>query len=152
MISTTTHSRDLSWQPSRHKDFMMLLIQISILMMVINMTSNSSENSFVYSVLVASFQTDKERELVKEFEGDARSILSKLHHYHTESNVAQHEVETLTTYITNLRLTDSWKGTTCQFLRHFKGNVCLLFALSLTLTRPRNSQDPLPSQGCPKEP
>ena len=27
-----------------------------------------------------------------EFEGDPRSILSKLHHYHTQSNVAQHEV------------------------------------------------------------
>ena len=52
---------------------------------------------YVYSVLVTSLQTDKGRELVKEFEGDARSIFSKLHHYHTQSNVAQHEVVTLTT-------------------------------------------------------
>ena len=48
------------------------------------------KESFVYSVLVTSVQTDKGRELVKEFEGDARSILSKLHHYHTQSNVAHH--------------------------------------------------------------
>ena len=41
---------------------------------------------FVYSVLVTSLQTEKGRELVKEFEGDARSIISKLHHYHTKSN------------------------------------------------------------------
>ena len=33
---------------------------------------------FVYSVLATSLQTEKRRELVKEFEGDARSILSKL--------------------------------------------------------------------------
>ena len=30
---------------------------------------------------------------MKEFEGDARTIISNLHHYHTESNVAQHEVK-----------------------------------------------------------
>ena len=55
------------------------------------------KQSFVYSVLVTSLQTDNGRELVKEFEGDARSILSKLHHCHIQSNVAQHEVVTLTT-------------------------------------------------------
>ena len=42
------------------------------------------KQSFVYSVLVTSLQTEKGRELVKEFEGDARSIILKLHHYHTK--------------------------------------------------------------------
>ena len=79
--------------------------------------------------MVTSLQTDKGRELVKEFEGDARSILSKLHHYHTQSNVEQHEVVTLTTYITNLSITDSWKGTTRQFLSHFKEKLRLLDSL-----------------------
>ena len=65
------------------------------------------KQSFVYSVLVASLQTEKGRELVKEFEGDARSIILKLHHYHTKSNVAQHDIITLTTDITNLTLNDS---------------------------------------------
>ena len=51
---------------------MMLLTLIMILV-----------KSFVYSVLVTSLQTEKGRELVKEFKRDARSILSKLHHYHT---------------------------------------------------------------------
>ena len=41
------------------------------------------KQSFVYSVLVTSPQTEKGRELVKEFEGDARSIILQLHHYHT---------------------------------------------------------------------
>ena len=59
------------------------------------------KQSFVHSVLVTALQTDKRRELVKEFEGDARTILSKLHHYHTVSNIAHHEVVTWTTYITN---------------------------------------------------
>ena len=87
------------------------------------------EESFVYSVLVTSLQTDRGRELVKEFEGDTRTLISKLHHYHTQSNVAQHEVLTLTACITNLNITDSWKGTTRQFLSHFKEKLRLLDSL-----------------------
>ena len=87
------------------------------------------KQSFVYSVLVTSLQTEKGRELVKEFEGDARSIILKLHHYHTKSNVAQHEIITLTTDITNLTLNDSWKGTVRQFLNHFKEKLRLLDSL-----------------------
>ena len=87
------------------------------------------KQSFVYSVLVASLQTEKGRELVKEFEGDARLIILKLHHYHTKSNVAQHDIITLTTDITNLTLNDSWKGTVRQFLSHFKEKLRLLDSL-----------------------
>ena len=87
------------------------------------------KQSFVYSVLVTSLQTEKGRELVKEFEGDARSIILKLHQYHTKSNVAQHEIITLTTDITNLTLNDSWKGTVRQFLSHFKEKLRLLDSL-----------------------
>ena len=87
------------------------------------------KQSFVYSVLVTSLQTEKGRELVKELEGDARSIILKLHHYHTKSNVAQHDIITLTTEITNLTLNDSWKGTVRQFLSHFKEKLRLLDSL-----------------------
>ena len=87
------------------------------------------KQSFVYSVLVTSLQTEKGRELVKEFEGDARSIILHLHHYHTKSNVAQHDIITLTTDITNLTLNDSWKGTVRQFLSHFKEKLRLLDSL-----------------------
>ena len=87
------------------------------------------KQSFVYSVLVTSLQTEKRRELVKEFEGDARSIILQLHHYHTKSNVAQHDIITLTTDITNLTLNDSWKGTVRQFLSHFKEKLRLLDSL-----------------------
>ena len=64
--------------------------------------------------------------MVKEFEGDARSIILQLHHYHTKSNVPQHDIITLTTDITNLTLNDSWKGTVRQFLSHFKEKLRLL--------------------------
>ena len=87
------------------------------------------KQSFVYSVLVTSLQTEKGRELVKEFEGDARSIILQLHHYHIKSNVAQHDIITLTTDITNLTLNDSWKGTVRQFLSHFKEKLRLLDSL-----------------------
>ena len=87
------------------------------------------KQSFVYSVQVISLQTEKGRELVKEFEGDATSIIFKLHHYHTKSNVAQHDIITLTTDITNLTLNDSWKGTVRQFLSHFKEKLRLLNSL-----------------------
>ena len=87
------------------------------------------KQSFVYSLLVTSLQTERGRELVKEFEGDARSIILKLHHYHTKSNVAQHDTITLTTDITNLTLNDTWKGTVRQFLSHFKEKLRLLDSL-----------------------
>ena len=70
------------------------------------------KQSFVYSVLVASLQTEKWVELVKEFEGDTRSIILKLHHYHMKSNVAQHDIITVrsdTRTSPNLRL-DPPKG------------------------------------------
>ena len=53
----------------------------------------------------------------------------QLHHYHTKSNVAQHDIITLTTDITNLTLNDSWKGTVRQFLSHFKEKLRLLDSL-----------------------
>ena len=53
----------------------------------------------------------------------------KLHHYHTKSNVAQHDIITLTTDITNLTLNDSWKGIVRQFLSHFKEKLRLLDSL-----------------------
>ena len=84
------------------------------------------KQSLVYSVLVTSLQTEKGRELVREFEGDARSIILLLHHYHTKSNVSQHDIITLTMDITNLTLNDSWKGTFRQFLSHFKEKLRLL--------------------------
>ena len=87
------------------------------------------KQSFVYSVLVTSLQTEKGRELVKEFEGDARSIILKLHHYHSKSNVAQQAIITLTSDITNLTLNDSWKGTVRQFLSHFNEELRLLDSL-----------------------
>ena len=57
--------------------------------------------------------------MVKEFEEDAGTILSKFHHNHTESNVAQHELVTLTPS----------QVTTCKFLSQFKEKLHLLVSL-----------------------
>ena len=109
----------------------MLLTLIITLTVVTSMKKEllKGKQSFVYSVLVTSLQTEKGRELVKEFEGDARSIILQLHHYHTKSNVAQHDIITLTTDITILTINDSWKGTVRQFLSHFKEKLRLLDSL-----------------------
>ena len=52
----------------------------------------------------------------QEFEGDARTIISKLNHYHTLSKV-------------HLNCTDSWKGAISQFLSHFEEKLRLLDSL-----------------------
>ena len=82
---------------------------------------STSSNSTTFQFGIASFIFG-----VKEFEGDVRSIIFKLHHYHTKSNVAQHDIITLTTDITNLTFNDSWKGRVRQFCSHCKEKLRLL--------------------------
>ena len=89
----------------------------------------SEQQPFMYSVLVVTLQTERGKELTKEFEDDTQQILAQLHEYHTKSEMAQHETVELTTYITNLRLTDTWKAATQQFLTYFKKKLCLLDSL-----------------------
>ena len=79
------------------------------------------QQSFMYSVLVTTLQTKRGRELTKEFEGDAQRILREMHIYLTQSEMAQNII----LEITNLHLTDTWKGTTQQFLAHFKEKLRL---------------------------
>ena len=95
----------------------------------------NEKQSLVYSVLVTSLQIEKGRELVKEFEGDARTIVSKLHHYHTESNVAQDEVVTLATYITTSVLLTLGNVLHMSFSAISRRNFICWMVLSLTLTR-----------------
>ena len=83
---------------------------------------------FMYSVLVRIIQTDQGRAYVREHEHDedARAVLEKLYILHTKSDLAKREVLRLTNYISNLRLDDSWRGTTRQFLLHFQEQLQLL--------------------------
>ena len=131
MTSTMIHFKGHAWQTSRHNASMMLLTLIMTLRMVTSMKRNFSKESSPLYILfwLLPFKTEKGRELVQEFEGDARSIILKLHHYNTKSNVAQHDIITLTTDISNLTLNDSWKGTVRQFLSHFKEKLRLLDSL-----------------------
>ena len=89
----------------------------------------------VFCIFCSGYFTSnrKGREMVNEFEGDARSIIMKLHHYHTKSNVAQHDIITLTTDITNLSLNDSWKGQSDNSSATSRRNSDSLTALFLFL-------------------
>ena len=77
----------------------------------------------MYSVLVVTLQTEREKELTKEYKDDTQKILAELHNYHTKSEMAQHEIAKLTTYITNLRLTNMWKWMTQQFIMYLRNYV-----------------------------
>ena len=57
----------------------------------------------MYSVLVVTLQTKRRM-------NSPWNSRVELHDYHTKSEMAQHEIVELTTFITNLRLTDTWKG------------------------------------------
>ena len=83
---------------------------------------------FLYSVLVRIIQTDQGRAYVREHEHDedARAVLQKLHTLHTKSDLAKREVLRLTNYISNLRLDDTWRGSSRQFLLHFQDKLPLL--------------------------
>ena len=83
----------------------------------------------MYSVLVVTLQTERGKEVTEEFKDDAQQILAELHDCHTKSEMAQHEIVELITYITNLRLTDTWKGMTQWFLTQIKEKLCLLDSL-----------------------
>ena len=80
------------------------------------------KQNFVYAVLLNTLQTDYGRALVREHEHDkdAQQILYELHQHHTDSELSRAEVLRLTTYVSNLKLTDNWRGTTTQFLLYFK--------------------------------
>ena len=110
---------------------MMLLTLIMTLRMVTSMKRNFSKESSPLYILfwLLPFKQKRGENWSKEIEGDARSIILKLHHYHTKSNVAQHDIITLTTDISNLTLNDSWKETVRQFLSHFKEKLRLLDSL-----------------------
>ena len=86
------------------------------------------KNKFFYAVLLKTLQTDYGRALVQEHEHDtdAQQILYELHHHHTDSELSRAEVLRLTTHVANLKLTDNWRGTTTQFLLHFKEQLRLL--------------------------
>ena len=88
----------------------------------------TEKQNLVYAVLLKTLQTDYSRALVREHEHDkdAQQILYELHQHHTDSELSRAEVLRLTTYVANVKLTDNWRGTTTQFLLHFKEQVRLL--------------------------
>ena len=91
----------------------------------------TEKQNFVYAVLLKTLKTDCGRALVREHEHDkdAQQILYELHQHHRDSELSRAEVLRLTTYVANLKLTDNLRGTTTQFLLHFKEQLRLLDSL-----------------------
>ncbi|KAL7565948.1 hypothetical protein ACA910_008406 [Epithemia clementina (nom. ined.)] len=86
------------------------------------------QQKFLYSVLLTNLQTDEGKSIVRAHakDKDAQATLRELCHHYTKSTVARNEITRLTTYITNLRLDSSWRGTTESFIMHFKEQLRLL--------------------------
>ena len=85
------------------------------------------QQDFVYSVILKVLLTYYGKALVREHEAvrDAQSTLAKLHQHHANSELSRYEIMRLTTYITNFKLDDSWRGRTM----HFKEQLHLLDCL-----------------------
>lgn len=86
------------------------------------------KNQFMYSVLLHSLLTDTAKTFVREHahDMDAQKVLKKLQNYMKDSPRTTMEITRLTKYITSIRLDSGWKGTSEQFLLHFKEQFCLL--------------------------
>ena len=100
----------------------------------------------MYSVQVVTLQTKRGKAIIKEFEDDAQQILAELLEYHMKSAMAQHEIVELTMYITNLWLTDTWKGMTQCFLTHFKEKLHLFDSLVEEYNKIPKTTDPTRGQ------
>ncbi|KAL7567108.1 hypothetical protein ACA910_009437 [Epithemia clementina (nom. ined.)] len=88
----------------------------------------NEQQKFLYSVLLTTLQTDEGKSIVRAHakDKDAQAILRELRRHYTKSTVARNEITRLTTYITNLCLDSSWRGTTESFIMHFKEQLRLL--------------------------
>ncbi|KAL7566880.1 hypothetical protein ACA910_021370 [Epithemia clementina (nom. ined.)] len=86
------------------------------------------QQKFLYGVLLTTLQTDEGKSIVRANakDKDAQAILRELHHHYSKSTVARNEITRLTTYITNLCLDSSWRGTTESFIMHSKEQLRLL--------------------------
>ena len=88
------------------------------------------QQDFLYSVLISSLKTDFSEALVKDHEGDAQLIIELLHEHHTgNSQYSRSEINSITKYLTNIKLDDTWRGTNESFLMHYNDQLRLLDSL-----------------------
>jgi hypothetical protein len=108
------HLLDITFTPSSHDPDAKALFQ--------------EQQKFMYKVLLKILQTDETRAIVRQHakDKDAQKIIHEVHQFYTNSSVAAKEITRLTTYITNVRLDNSWRGTTESFLLHFREQLRLL--------------------------
>ena len=80
---------------------------------------------FMYAVLEDHLKTGKGKSLVSQYEEnhDAQSIYRELKNYALNSTAAQLSGDTLLQYITTTRYPGSWRGTSYEFVLHWKEQV-----------------------------
>jgi hypothetical protein len=80
---------------------------------------------FMYAVLEDHLKTGKGKSLVSQYEGthDAQSIYRELKKHALSSTAAQLSGDTLLQYITTTRYPGSWRGTSYEFVLHWKEQV-----------------------------
>ena len=81
-----------------------------------------TKQTFMFSVFNASFQTDMGKTIVRRHltTTDAKSVWRELSEHMRTSSKGVSENRRLTQYVTNTVLDDSFKGTSEQFVLHFK--------------------------------
>ena len=86
------------------------------------------QNQFMYSVVLMTFLTDTAKTFVREHseDMDAQKVIEKLIQYMKNSPRTTMEINRLTKYVTGIKLDSNWRGTTEQFLLHFKEQFRLL--------------------------
>ena len=88
------------------------------------------QQDFLYSVLISSLKTQFSEALVKDHEGDVQLILDLLHEHHAgNSQYSRAEINRITKYLTNIKLDDTWRGTTESVLMHYNDQLRLYDSL-----------------------
>ena len=85
------------------------------------------KNRFMYSVFQETLQTEMGRTIVHTHEDDqnAQAVWAELDAYMSESTYARQEASTLLSYITTVRMGESWKGSSTGFILHWREKVRL---------------------------
>lgn len=89
--------------------------------------------TFMYAVLEDHLKTDKGKSLVSQYElkRDAQSIYRDLKKHALGSTAAQLSGDTLLQYITTTRYPGTWRGTSFNFVLHWKEQVMKYAKLEL---------------------
>jgi hypothetical protein len=95
--------------------------------------------TLMYAVLQEHLKTDKGKSLVSQFEAtrDAQSIYRELMKHALRSTAAQMSGDTLIQYITTTQYPGTWRGTSHDFVLHWKEQIMKYEKLKLEAFPPK---------------